>query len=64
MIAGISVENGVEGYLLTTENVNSTIFLSVLQVFDTNGTNYVMFGDNASWHVSGECRREYQRRQT
>ena len=27
LIAGISVENGLEGYLLTRENVTSKIFL-------------------------------------
>ena len=52
LIAGISVKNGLEGFILTRREVNSTEFLKILQQFDKNGSNYVLFGDNASYHRS------------
>lgn len=58
LIAGISFEFGMEGFILTKQNVNTTLFLQILNVFDRNGSEYVLFGDNASWHVSHECFRE------
>ena len=44
---------------MTDQNVNSKIFLSILDEFDENGKNYTLFGDNASWHTSKECLTEY-----
>lgn len=34
LIVGISFENGLEGYLMTKKEVNSTIFLKILDIFD------------------------------
>ncbi len=52
LVAGISEEWGLEGYILTPLNINSNIFLSILNVFDRNGKDYTVLGDNASWHKS------------
>ncbi len=52
LVAGISVDNGLEGYALSYKSINSSRFLRVLSEFDKNGNNYTLFGDNATWHTS------------
>ena len=62
LIAGISELNGLEGYIITDQSVNSNTFLKVLDRFDRNGRHYTLVGDNASWHKSTQCKTEYRRR--
>jgi hypothetical protein len=59
LIAGIGLKYGLEGFILTTESINSQVFLSVLEEFDRNGTDYSLFGDNASIHISTQCMTKY-----
>jgi hypothetical protein len=60
LIAGISKEHGLEGFVLVKRSVNSESFLSILDKFDIYGTNYTLLGDNASWHLSGLCKSTYR----
>ncbi len=62
LVAGISTEWGLEGFILTPENINSEVFLSVLNVFDRNDKEYTLLGDNASWHKSRLCKEEFRSR--
>ncbi len=62
MVAGISVECGLEGFLLFEHSVNSNRFLQVIDKFERSKGNYSLVGDNASWHKSKECMAEYKRR--
>jgi|LauGreDrversion4_2_1035121.scaffolds.fasta_scaffold154340_1 hypothetical protein len=60
LIAGISKEHGLEGFLIVKKSVNSERFLQILDQFDNYGTNYTLLGDNASWHLSGLCKTTYR----
>jgi hypothetical protein len=52
LIAGISEENGLEGYASHQRSVNSEQFIQAIQLFRLNGDNFTLLGDNASWHTS------------
>jgi transposase len=52
MVAAVSQEFGLEGYLLFEQSVNSEKFILILAEIERNGPNYKLLGDNASWHRS------------
>lgn len=59
-IVGASAQVGIEGYKIYAGSVNSEKFLDAITDFDLNGTNYTLFGDNASWHISKALHGEVQ----
>ena len=52
LVAAISFENGVESFHVCEIAVNSTEFLKFLTFMYRNNKKLVLFGDNASWHIS------------
>ena len=63
LVAGVSAEHGLEGYLVFERSVNSSTFLLLLlDEQGQNGKDSALLGDNASWHASHECFRTYTSR--
>ena len=60
LIAAISFENGLEGYLMYEGSVNSFKFVQILKQLKQHGTDYTLLGDNASWHKSKEFLQAYK----
>lgn len=52
LAAGVSLENGLEGFELYEGSVNSERFLDSITNYTRNGRSLVLLGDNASWHTS------------
>lgn len=52
LVAGISNENGLEGYAIFEHSVNSDKFLLTVDKFFQHGEKFTLFGDNPSWHTS------------
>jgi hypothetical protein len=52
LVAGVSEENGLEGYAIFERSVDSNKFLLAIQTFLRHGDNLTLLGDNASWHRS------------
>jgi hypothetical protein len=52
VVAAVSHEIGLEAYMIHKYSVDSSKFLRIIPSLKRNGTNFVLFGDNASWHKS------------
>ena len=52
LVAAVSEENGLESHKIFTSPINSKTFCSILPGVQYFGDNFVIFGDNSSWHTS------------
>jgi len=50
MVAGVSRENGLEGFVLYEGAVNTERFLDAVRDGFPQDRDFVLFADNASWH--------------
>lgn len=46
--------------MVTTDPCNSEIFCKAVGEFDKHGKDYVIFFDNARWHLSKYCEKFYE----
>lgn len=49
-MAAISPENGLEGLILTQQHVNSEIYCQLFPQIHSHGENFILFGDQVSYH--------------
>ena len=52
LLAAISYENGLEAAMVLHETMNSQVFCQIIPLLQTNGDDFCIFGDNASYHKS------------
>lgn len=52
VVAAVSKEHGLESYQLHKYSVNSSKFLRIIPSLKRIGSHFVLFGDNAGWHLS------------
>lgn len=55
-VAACSKEKGIEAFMLHKGSVNGTKFLRIIPSLKRNGSHFVLYGDNASWHSSGQVK--------
>ena len=61
-VAAISLEKGVEGLVTSKKPITSAIYCKIFDEISKNGENYILFGDNATWHVSAHSKKEMELR--
>jgi len=64
LLAGISLEFGVEGFRVYRKPVNGAMFGELLEDINKQGKSYVVFGDNASIHTSSTMSEIYNKNKT
>jgi len=52
MIAAVSAQFGLEGYVITSEQCNWKEYCKIFSLIEQFGANYVAFVDNLSYHKS------------
>ena len=58
MVAAVSYENGLEAALLFEDHINSESFCQILRPVASFGKEFVLFGDNASYHDSSYTKKK------
>ena len=59
LIVAASAEFGLEAAILFEKAIDSEMFCSILRDLKKFGENFVLFGDNASYHKSHYTRKKY-----
>lgn len=57
MVAAVSKEYGLEAAILYDEVIDSKRFVQIYEQIAKNGEDFILFGDNASWHYSKFTRK-------
>lgn len=52
MVAAISAENGLEAAIIFEDHINSESFCKIFRTVASFGKDFVLFGDNVSYHDS------------
>lgn len=52
LVAGVSCENGLEGFMIFERSIDSLKFITAIKQFSIQGNSFSLLGDNASWHTS------------
>jgi transposase len=52
MVAAVSEEVGMEAAILYDTSINSKMFVQIYDEIAKHDKDFVLFGDNASWHSS------------
>jgi transposase len=64
LVAAVSAENGLEAAILFENPINSESFCSILRTVASFGKDFVLFGDNVSYHDSKYTRKKLQNYKT
>jgi hypothetical protein len=52
MVAAVSMEYGMEAAILYDEHIDSRRYIQIFEQIEKNGKDFVLLGDQASWHTS------------